>query len=186
MISSAEAEGTERVDERHLNVICGVGDDLFAIAALDVFKVVDSTRLGRLPRLPSAVAGITHYRGRIVTVVKLASLVGERDHELEPTGRERILILDRGQRNVGLQVASVEEIAPLHLGEERENRGLGRLIPFREGAVTLLDTDVLWARLRELQGSDEDGARERQDVQRESTCVSLPAVCRTELENFGT
>ena len=146
------------VEEQRLNVICQVGDDLFAIAALDVLKVVDAGRLGRLPRLPKAVVGITHHRGRIVTVVELAPLVGlpGRDAAEEGSKRERILIIDRGQRNVGLRVGAVLEITSTHA--VAEGRGVGRLIPYKKQAVTLLDTDVLWARLREIAGGEDDGA----------------------------
>ncbi len=150
-------QGASEAREERLNLICKVGSDLFAIAALDVLKVVDAGRLGRLPRLPPAVAGITHHRGRVVTVVELAPLVGiSLDQEARDPRRERVLIIDRGHRNVGLRVGAVLEIAATHSVAAPGTRGSGRLIPYRDHAVTLLDTDVLWARLREIAGGDED------------------------------
>ncbi len=156
---ASESGWGQEQPERRLNLICQVGDDLFAIAALDVLKVVDAGRLGRLPRLPAAVAGITHHRGRIVTVVELAPLVGVSTRGLQSDPRrQRVLIIDRGQRNVGLRVGAVLEIASTQSVDAPGARGSGRLVPYKDHAVTLLDTDVLWARLREIALGEEEAA----------------------------
>jgi chemotaxis signal transduction protein len=85
----------------------------------DVHKVVGQAQLCRLPRLPKAVAGITQHRGRIVTVFDAAALLF--GVFLEGTGEpvrsqdERVLVLERMQRHLGLAVDAVDEIEPVRL-----------------------------------------------------------------------
>ena len=105
----------------------------------------------RVPRAPAAVAGVMNLRGRVVLVAKLAGLLGTEAPEAPST--ERVLLLDRGRRDLGLLVTAVEGIEPLDRvgplpGPARTGcRGLGVV---RGQAVTVLDVDGLDAAVQAL------------------------------------
>ena len=105
---------------RALCLLCRAGGERLALRAADVLKVVGGARLCRLPRLPPQVAGITHNRGRIVTVFDPGVLLFG---SLLPTAHPgsvdaRVVVLDRGQRHLALAVDGVDEIETLRLGPD--------------------------------------------------------------------
>lgn len=107
----------------------------------------------KVPRAPSPVAGVMNLRGRVVLVVRAASLLASTPTPA-PAG-ERVLLLDRGRRDLGLLVdavegiESVEHLSPLP-GPAREGcKGLGQV---RGEAVTVLDADALDASVLSLFG----------------------------------
>ena len=95
----------------------------------------------RVPRAPDAVRGIMNLRGRVVTVVELKPLVGLGDANGQG---QKIILLDRGRRDLGLLVTEVEGIEAIEklaapVGPRNEAvRGLARL---KGLAVTVLDPD---------------------------------------------
>ena len=120
-------------DGRALCVLCGLGAERLAVRVSDVHKVVGNAQLCRLPRLPPAVAGITHHRGRIVTVFDAAALLfglpgpaGAPGAQGAPGaivsvlgGNEaRVLVLERLHRHLALGVDRVDEIEPVRLGAD--------------------------------------------------------------------
>jgi chemotaxis signal transduction protein len=105
---------------RALCLLCRAGDERLALRAADVLKVVGGARLCRLPRLPAQVAGITHNRGRIVTVFDAGVLLfGISTAATRPASVDaRVVVLDRGQRHLALAVDGVDEIETLRLGPD--------------------------------------------------------------------
>src|SRR5688500_19963642 len=102
-------------EARALCLLCRVGPERLALRAADVLKVVGGARLCRLPRLPAQVAGITHNRGRIVTVFDAGVLLfGAATPSAPRAGQAvsvdaRVVVLDRGQRHLALAVDGVDE-----------------------------------------------------------------------------
>lgn len=132
-------------DARALCVLCRVGSERLALRVTDVHKVVGYARPCRLPRLPVQVAGITHHRGRIVTVFDAgALLLGASPHA--PEGPDaRILVLERMQRHLALAVDGVDEIEELDLGADLRDGPIPalRVAQHRGAAVLAVDTDRL-------------------------------------------
>lgn len=132
-------------DARALCVLCRVGPERLAIRAADVHKVVGNAQACRLPRLPAAIAGITHHRGRIVTVFDAAALLFGSPPG-SPTGPDaRILVLDRMQRHLALAVDGVDEIELLRLAPDLPpgpSPAL-RVAQHRGAAVFAIDADRL-------------------------------------------
>lgn len=114
--NAAPAESRPRI------IVFRVGLSRLALPLASVREVVLPVRLSRVPRAPEAVLGIMNLRGRVVAVVDLllclpgelgARARGDRPvHAGEPLGSGRILLLERGRREIGLLVREVEGIAP--------------------------------------------------------------------------
>jgi len=68
--------------------------------------VVPPAQWSRIPRAPAMVQGVVNLRGRVVTVVELRGLLGLRG----ATAAQKIILLDRGRRDLGLLVTEVEGI----------------------------------------------------------------------------
>jgi purine-binding chemotaxis protein CheW len=105
--------------------------------------VVPPERFTRVPRAPPAVRGVMNLRGRVVTVVELGALLGLPDGV---TPSARVVLLDRGRRDLGLLVTEVEGVDSI----ERVLAAPGRAIPAVRGvarvkgqAVTVLDPEGL-------------------------------------------
>lgn len=138
-MTSAEAA----TGERALCVLFRSAGERYAIKAEDVLKVIGQVRLCRLPRLPRAVLGITHLRGRIVTVFD-ASVLLLGGPTRPATDQARVLVLDRGARNLGLMVDAVDEISTLRLhGRSVEGIPSLTVVQHQGQAVHAIATDRL-------------------------------------------
>ncbi|XXF77388.1 chemotaxis protein CheW [Myxococcaceae bacterium GXIMD 01537] len=105
--------------------------------------VVPPATFSRVPRAPPAITGVMNMRGRVVTVVELRQLLGLPDG---PTPPSRVVLLDRGRRDLGLLVSDVDGIEAL----ERVSPAPGKAIPAVRGlarlkglGVTVLDPEGL-------------------------------------------
>jgi chemotaxis signal transduction protein len=141
------------VVDQPLTIFFRAAGERYAMYASDVLKVVGQARLCRLPRLPAPVLGITHHRGRIVTVVDVGGLFAGGDRR-DATDASRVLVLDRGQRNLGLRVDAVEHIEPMSLsGERLAGRVPAISVVQHQGrAVNAIDTDRLLDAILALAG----------------------------------
>jgi len=103
--------------------------------------VVPPGGYSRVPRAPDAVRGVMNLRGRVVTVVELKPLVA--DGVASGEG-QKIILLDRGRRDLGLLVTEVEGIEAIEKvsappGPRSDAvRGVARL---KGWAVTVLDPE---------------------------------------------
>ena len=133
-----------------LCVLCRAGAERLALRVSDVHKVVGGAQLCRLPRLPPAVAGITHHRGRIVTVFDAAALLfGEEPGAVVRSPEQRVLVLERMQRHLALAVDAVDEIEPVRLGADLPAGPSAplRVAQHRGQAVFAVDADRLLERM---------------------------------------
>lgn len=104
-------------------VVFRVGEARLALPLTSVREVVMPRPLSRVPRAPEAVLGIMNLRGRVVAVVDLVlGLSGEQGRQARgPTPKVpgqaldggRILLFERGRREIGLLVSEVEGIEAL-------------------------------------------------------------------------
>lgn len=68
--------------------------------------VVPPAQWSRVPRAPAAVQGVVNLRGRVVTVVDMRELMGVEGG----SPGQKIILLDRGRRALGLLVTEVEGV----------------------------------------------------------------------------
>jgi purine-binding chemotaxis protein CheW len=135
--------------ERH--VVFRVESGRFGLPLAAVREVVVTPELfTRVPRAPAAVTGVINLRGRVVTVVDLRPVLG-----LGEAGSPapKLLLLDRGRRDLALGVSDVEGIEVLDrlvIGTA-VSTGLVRAVAQLGGAeVSLLDAEELDARVAGL------------------------------------
>ncbi len=130
------------------HVVFWIGSERFGLPLAAVREVVNPAATSRVPRAPSAVRGIMNLRGRVVTVVDLAQLLGisgaPPSQAGPPTGK--VVLLDRGRRDLGLLVGEVDGVHPL----EDISPAPGEALPSirgvahtARGAVTVLESDGL-------------------------------------------
>ncbi len=103
------------------HVVFRLGDERCALP-LSIVRavVVPPDRYTRVPRAPAHVCGVMNLRGRVVTVLDLGGLLGRNERD-EPAKNARILVVDRGRRDLGLRVTDVEGIE--EVGELEDPRG---------------------------------------------------------------
>lgn len=107
--------------------------------------VVTPARFSRVPRSPPSVRGIMNLRGRVVTVVDLSALLRPADQNRGPPGT-KVVLLDRGRRELGLLVTEVdgieaiEKIGPAPPKAPATVKGLARLGAL---AITVLEPEAL-------------------------------------------
>jgi purine-binding chemotaxis protein CheW len=92
------------------------------------------------------VSGIMNLRGRVVTVVDLVALLKPSTEARTVSGTAKVVLLDRGRRELGLLVTEVdgieaiEKIGPAPPRAPPTVRGLARLGAL---AITVLEPDAL-------------------------------------------
>lgn len=153
-VARAPEEPPAKDPERALCLLFRVDTERYALKALDVHKVVEPGWINRLPRLPKSVIGITQHRGRIVTVVDLAAFFGGKARVLTPASAARILVLDRGPRNIGLYVDAVEQIATVRLPTTRFEAAPLAVFQHQGAAVNALSAPALLERILALGGEE--------------------------------
>lgn len=124
------------------HVVFRVDKERYALPLSSVREVVTPPEnWSRVPRAPAAVKGVMNLRGRVVTVVELSKLLGSTEGS-EPG--QKVVLLDRGRRDLGLLVTdvegieSIERLAPAPGEPFQAVKGLARL---KGLAVTVMDPD---------------------------------------------
>ncbi len=124
------------------HVVFRLEKDRYALPLSAIREVVVPPALWtRVPRAPASVRGVINLRGRVVTVVELKKLLGLNAAD---TPAAKIVLLDRGRRDLGLLVTDVESIESIEKvtaapgRQDASIRGVARL---KGLAVTVLDPD---------------------------------------------
>jgi purine-binding chemotaxis protein CheW len=98
--------------ERHLVTFALQGEE-FGIPVAQVREVIRVGEITRVPQAPPHVRGVTNLRGRILPVVDLRTRLGL--PAAEPTPLARILVVELGDRVLGLLVDAVLQVAKVPL-----------------------------------------------------------------------
>lgn len=97
------------------HVVFRVSQERYALPLSAVREVVVPGVMSRVPRAPAAVRGIMNLRGRVVTVVDLGTLlaVAPLPAEAQGTPLGKVVLLDRGRRDLGILVGEVDAIVAI-------------------------------------------------------------------------
>ncbi len=124
------------------HVVFRLEKDRYALPLAAIREVVTPPgTFTRVPRAPKSVRGVINLRGRVVTVVELRLLLGLQDGQ---SPCQKIVLLDRGRRDLGLLVTevegieSIEKVSPAPGKPSATVRGVARLGGL---AVTVLDPE---------------------------------------------
>lgn len=124
----------------------------FALRLPEVREVVPvPAQLTRVPRAPTAIAGVFNLRGRVSTVVETSALL-ELEGEAPVAALPRLVVLEGQPRDLALRVDELvgireAEVGPPPPGSTADVAGL---LVFGTEGVTLLEAGRLAARVRAL------------------------------------
>jgi purine-binding chemotaxis protein CheW len=91
-----------------LYVVFSVADSEYAVAAASVRQLESYQGATPVPGAAAHVAGIIQIRGQVIPVVDLRQLFGH--PSVEPTLNTRVVVIEHGERRVGLIVDKSREI----------------------------------------------------------------------------
>lgn len=140
------------------HVVVRLGGCRYGLTMPNVAEVGRPPGLTRVPGLPAWVAGVANWRGRVLAVLDVRSLLG--GAPASPVGRSgRMVVLTRSGVSVGLLVEAVEgaldvdldvvEPALAHLPTRTASLLAGQMTD-AEGPWGLLDLSALFALADEL------------------------------------
>jgi purine-binding chemotaxis protein CheW len=130
--------------------VCSVRVDktLFGIPIQHILEIVGSTRPQPIPLAPGFVGGLVHYRGDVLTTVRLRYLL-----DLPPLGsKQAILVLESASGCFGLLVDSVGEVLTVSSADyeptpsildERRRRLLAGAYKLKDSLLVMLDPERL-------------------------------------------
>jgi purine-binding chemotaxis protein CheW len=136
------------------SVVIRLGDGRFAAELDAVAEVGRVPSVTRIPGAPAWLAGVANWRGRLLPVLDLRSLLGAPEARLG--GSARLVVLSVDGISAGIVVDSVEGTGVLAAAVEEfpaalADRGsflLAGQVPSADGPVAVLDTRAV-LRLRE-------------------------------------
>jgi chemotaxis signal transduction protein len=127
-----------------------LGRERYAIEARYVFAVFRLESLTPLPGARAPVAGVTPWRGDVLTVLDIRSLIGTSATSLDDLAR--VIVLGTSRPELGLLADRLDD--PLQLGPDsihpltadRASRGSDILRGVTSDAIVILDAPALLAR----------------------------------------
>jgi len=85
-----------------------IGDQEFCVDIMSVREIRGWAPATPLPRTPSFVKGVINLRGAVLPIIDLGARLGLKTSE--PTARHVIMVVNIGERTVGLLVDAVSDI----------------------------------------------------------------------------
>ena len=130
-------------------VVFTLGEELFAIPISNVKEIINATKITSVPKAECHVQGIINLRGKIVTVLNLASKLGLISSN-ERTSERKVVIVENKDSIVGFEVDTVSEVLkiptekieppPMMAHQASFMTGIGKI---NERLILLLNVDTL-------------------------------------------
>ena len=105
----------KKVDEIQI-VVFALGEELYAIPISNVKEIINSTKVTAVPKAGDHVQGIINLRGKIVTIVNLASKLGFVSN-VQKTIDGRVIIVESNDLIMGFEVDGVSEVMKISVEE---------------------------------------------------------------------
>lgn len=96
-------------------LLFSIGTEDFAIPLLKVREVIAFTAVTPIPNMPSHFKGVINLRGQVISIIDLRSKIGVRNTSADQ--ETTIIILDSGEKNLGVIVGSIRSVLSLSLSE---------------------------------------------------------------------
>lgn len=118
--------------EKELQVVgFRIGRETFGLPIAIVREIVRVPEITSVPNAPEYIEGVINLRGRIIPVVDLRKRFG--DASPEPNKKNRIVVVEMGNRTIGLLVQSASEVLRLSPSEIEATQGI-----FQEGDMSFI------------------------------------------------
>ena len=90
-----------------------INSDRYILEAKDIIEIVPYANLKRIPKSPAYVAGLLNYRGGVVPVIDICSLMGDQPCRLKLSSRIALVNYKKDGRSVciGLLIEHLTETA---------------------------------------------------------------------------
>lgn len=145
-----------------------------AVALTDAREIIPAGTLTPVPAAPPSIRGMVNIRGRVVTVVDLASVLA-----LEGTGgNEHIIVAERGSDVFGVLVDSVTGVLRVDADQLQHAPDLVQAKPaarFVKGVVVLADEHPTDEKIQKI---DSALSEEKKNRINSIACVNTEAGCR--------
>ncbi len=125
-----------------------IGQETFGLPIGAVHEIVRPPAITAVPHAPAHVEGVMNLRGRVIPVIDLRRRFGET--RIEPSKKNRILVVNVNSHAVGLMVDSASEVLkvneaqieppPLSLGNEGGNYVTG-VAKYQDRLIILVDLE---------------------------------------------
>lgn len=142
-------------------ILFEVNQTSYAVPSAQVQQVEMLDKITRVPNAPDFVDGIVHLRGRVVPVINLRGRFGfERiDYDL----RARLIVVQLGERTVGMAVDSAREFASFDSDAilEPPESLINARAEYLEGIFSLDDRLILVLDLQRVLTPEEQAAVEK-------------------------
>nr|WP_246717427.1 chemotaxis protein CheW [Oricola nitratireducens] len=128
-----------------------LGDQVFCLDIMVVREIRVWVKATPLPHSPDYVLGFINLRGRVIPVVDMALRLGL--PAVQPTEQSAIIVIDEGERGVGILVESVsdmvsvkpEEMQPVPDVMSDEEKALTKgIVPVGDDMICFLDLKGLF------------------------------------------
>lgn len=113
--SDQKARVTAEAEEERTYVAFVLDREEYGLPVASVREVLRVGELTRVPQAPSHIRGVTNVRGSILPVVEIRTRIGL--DPLEPGPAARVVVLEIGERALGLLVDRVTRVAKVRLSE---------------------------------------------------------------------
>ncbi|MBN2381640.1 chemotaxis protein CheW [bacterium] len=120
--------------------------------------ILEVEHICRVPKAPEYILGVINHRGRIITIIDLALLMGLQKTNLD--SNSRIIVLDSDLVEVGLMVShvydfysvSMEQLKelPAQTGSDRDDRFVQKMVEYNTSVISIVDKKRLENYLYEL------------------------------------
>ena len=133
-----------------------LSDQVFCLDIMAVKEIRVWQKATPLPHSPDYVLGFINLRGKVIPVVDMALRLGL--PAIQPTEQSAIIVIDEGDRGVGILVDSVsdmvtvkpEEMQPVPDVMSAEEKALTRgIVPVGDDMVCFLDLKTLFDTVQE-------------------------------------
>ena len=88
-----------------------IGDEEFGVDILSVQEIYRMLEITMVPRAPFFIEGVINLRGKVIPVVNMRTRFNK--PQVEPDADTRIVVVDLGQKVIGILVDAVSEVLRL-------------------------------------------------------------------------
>ena len=91
-------------------VVFQLAGEHYAVPIANVREIIISPHITEIPKTKDYIEGIMSLRGKVITVINIKKMLGLREKEHVNKDEQRIVILEKDEVLIGIEVDSVHEV----------------------------------------------------------------------------